>query len=195
MSKVGEIIQHTGDVVQGLQSFTRRGERQVEPLSLEDVVRDAVLLTESEWRQRRVAIGVDVEEDVPLIAGDTVQLQQVVVNLLLNSCEALVAVPAEERRIDVRICSRDEHVEVEIADNECGVTDEQADRLFETFYSTKEDGLGMGMSISRRIVEDHQGTLEYVPGESTGAAFLIRVPHLAEDETGRVHDGTNSLSD
>jgi signal transduction histidine kinase len=193
--KIGEIVQHSGEVVRGLQNFTRRRERHDEPIDLETVVRDAVLLTQSELRRRQVTISVDAQRDIPSVLGDSVQLQQVLVNLLRNSCDALIGVPVEERRIEVSVWADSDWVETRVEDSGCGLTDEQAARVFETFYTTKDDGLGMGMSISRRIIEDHGGTLEYISPNGSGAIFLIRLPASGTDDAGTIHGGSASLSD
>ena len=193
--KIGEIVRHSGEVVTGLQNFSRRRDRQNGPVALEAVVRDALLLTESEWRRRKVTINVEVQGVVPRVLGDTVQLQQVVVNLLRNSCEALIGTPVDERRIDVNVSGSDGQVEISVEDTGCGLTAEQAARVFETFYTTRDGGLGMGMSISRRIVDDHDGTLEYVSREEPGAKFVIRIPAPASVDGGRNHEGSTSLCD
>ncbi len=193
--KIGEIVQHSGEVVAGLQNFTRRRDRKTGPVALEDVVRDAILLTESEWRRRKVTIGVDVRGVVPRVLGDTVQLQQVVVNLLRNSCEALVGTPVNKRQIDVNVGVSDGQVEISVEDTGCGLTAEQAARVFETFYTTRDDGLGMGMSISRRIVDDHGGTLEFVSREEPGAKFVIRIPAPAQVDGRTSDEESTALSD
>ena len=193
--KIGEIVQHSSEVVRGLQNFTRRRERNDEAVALEAVVRDAILLTESEWRRRNVVISVDAQSDVPMVVGDSVQLQQVIVNLLRNSCEALSGTPTNERRIGVRVHVENDWVVARVEDSGCGLTSEQAARVFETFYTTKDDGLGMGMSISRRIIEGHGGTLEYISPNGPGAVFLIRLPVSGADEGRSIHGGSASLSD
>lgn len=193
--KIGEIVQHSGEVIRRLQNFTRRKERHDEPIELETVVRDAILLTESEWRRRKVTISVDVQDELSFVLGDSVQLQQVIVNLLRNSCEALTGTPVDERRIEISVRTDNNWVETRVEDSGCGLTAEQAAHVFETFYTTKDDGLGMGMSISRRIIEDHGGTLGYIAPNGPGASFLIRLPVSDTGDAGTIHGGSASLSD
>jgi len=193
--KVGEIVQHTGELLRSLQSFASRGSQQMSPVSIEEVIRDAVLLTEPEWRRQRVQIRIDQEEPVAFVRGDDVQLQQVLVNLLRNSCEAMGTSPVDDRQIHVQLRVQNGHVEIHVADTGCGFAAEEKAHLFETFFTTKEDGLGMGLSISRRIVEEHCGTLELVTGDQTGATFLIRLPVLEPGRPDTIHGGSSSLSD
>jgi signal transduction histidine kinase len=181
--KIGEIVCHTSEVIRGLQNYAGRGAREVAPVSMDEVVRDAVLLTEPEWQRHSVTITVDREECLSLVLANGVQLRQVIVNLLRNSCEAMGSTPVDDRRINLTLRNDDGYVEVRVADTGCGFTIDQQARLFETFFTTKDDGLGMGMSISRRIVEEYRGTLELLPDERPGATFLIRLPVLDTDTT------------
>ncbi len=197
--KVSEIVRHTSDVIQGLQNFASRREKNLNPVSMQDVIRDAVLLTEPEWRRRGVQITVDRKEPVHRVLGDSVQLCQVIVNLLRNSCEAMGTNPIDDRRLTVHLRTTDGYVEITVADNGCGFTPDQKAHLFETFYTTKDNGLGMGMSISRRIIEEHRGTLTLLSTEEPGATFLIQLPALDlplnNEGTDTIHGGSSSLPD
>lgn len=197
--KVGEIVRHTSEVIRRLQNFASRGAGEVTAVSLEDVIHDAVLLTEPEWKRRGVQIEMVREYPVSKVLADGVQLRQVAVNLLRNSCEAMDSTPVEDRRINVSLRDQDGYVEISIADTGCGFTVCQKVRVFETFYTTKPNGLGMGMSISRRIIEEHRGTLELISAECHGATFLIRLPildpTLNTNQTDTIHGGSSSLPD
>jgi signal transduction histidine kinase len=168
-------------VIARMRALLRRGEPMKEPLAVNDLIRETVALTRTELARH----GVDVETDLQAsaaVVGDRVQLQQVLVNLLLNGADAMSDVTDRPRRLVLR--SRDEgndRVAVAVADTGVGLAPEDGDRIFAAFFSTKADGLGMGLSISRSIVEAHGGRLWATPnGDSPGATFHFTLPAAPE---------------
>jgi PAS domain S-box-containing protein len=169
------------EVIARIRALLRRGEPTKEPLSVDELIHETVALTRTELTRH----GVDVETDLRAtlaVVGDRVQLQQVLVNLFLNGADAMSAVTDRPRRLAVR--SRDDgetHVVVDIADTGVGFASGDVDRIFAAFFSTKADGLGMGLSISRSIVEAHGGRLWATPNDgSFGATLHFTLPAATE---------------
>jgi C4-dicarboxylate-specific signal transduction histidine kinase len=132
---------------------------------------------------RRSALDVELAPDLPLVAGDRVHLQQVVLNLILNGVDAMANSPPERRHLLLRTSRGDGHtVELEVRDAGCGIAPEAIDHLFEPFFTTKANGMGMGLSIVRSIVASHGGTIAAANNPSGGATFTVRLPALQPGE-------------
>jgi signal transduction histidine kinase len=173
-----ELSSHTG--------FNRLGDpgrqpaasarREKEPLDINDVVADVVALVDGEARRARARLRTELAGNLPRVLGDRVQLQQVVLNLLLNGLDAMHAVVGRPR--DLIISTQREandRVGVAVRDSGSGIDPQLANRIFEAFYTTKRGGLGMGLSISRSIVEQHGGRLWAVPNDGPGTTFHFTV--------------------
>jgi PAS domain S-box-containing protein len=161
-----------GDVIARIRALARRTSTEKEPLDIDDVIREVVVLAEVEARGTRARIRTELAGGLPPVRGDRVQLQQVILNLLLNGLEATHGVVSASH--DLLISTHREtgdRVHVSVRDSGCGIGAERASRMFEPFYSTKVSGLGMGLSISRSIVEQHGGRLWAVPNEGPGTTF------------------------
>jgi signal transduction histidine kinase len=130
------------------------------------------MLTQSEVRRNKVALRLELAADLPSVTGDRVQLQQVVVNLILNAIEAMSAMEYRERDLVIRTQQDNgDEVRVAVQDSGIGFDPQSSGRMFDAFHTTKPAGLGMGLSISRSIVESHGGRLWAVPNEGPGATF------------------------
>src|SRR5262249_49104876 len=155
-------------------------------LDLRDVVADVFALARHESEQRRVPLPPDLPETLPAVLGDRVQLQQVLLNLVANGMEASSDVEESRRVLTVagHRASRDgtPEVVVSVHDAGVGITAEQASRLFEAFYTTKPEGMGMGLAISHSIIVAHGGRLWVEPNDGPGATFLFSLP---EADAGR----------
>jgi two-component system sensor kinase FixL len=124
-----------------------------------------------------VSVVLELYADVPRVSGDRVRLQQVVLNLLLNAFDAMLEVPASARTVTLRVQRRDDAVNcVAVSDNGPGLTPEALGRIFEPFYTTKREGLGMGLSICRSIITEHGGTLWAENNPEGGATFCFTIP-------------------
>jgi signal transduction histidine kinase len=153
-----------------------------------------VALTQSEAQRNRVLVRTRLGADVPLIFGDRVQLQQVVLNLLINAIEAMSVTNEGRRELLVSTqrksetkaaasgsgCSSDEtgNVVVAVRDSGPGLHPDSQNQLFNAFYTTKPKGLGMGLAVSRSIIEAHRGSLEALPNDGPGATFQFTLPVL-----------------
>ncbi|HEX5077103.1 MAG TPA: ATP-binding protein, partial [Gemmatimonadaceae bacterium] len=169
------------EVIARIRALLRRGEPMTEPLGVNELIRETIALTRTELTRHGVNVETDLRATLD-IAGDRVQLQQVLMNLFLNGADAMSAVTDRPRRLALR--SRDEgetRVVVDVADTGVGLAPGNADRIFAAFFSTKADGLGMGLSISRSIVEAHGGRLWATPNEpSPGVTLHFTLPAAAE---------------
>lgn len=154
------------EIVKGLRTFLRRTDADVADVDLSSLVREMLPLVRRELQDHNVTLELDLAERLPPVQGTRVQLGQIVVNLVMNACEALAGTPGE-RRVTVATRARGDRVELEVGDNGPGPSASVASRLFEPFVTTKPEGLGMGLAVCRSIAESHGGRL--IPdGPSTG---------------------------
>jgi Signal transduction histidine kinase regulating C4-dicarboxylate transport system len=149
------------EVIQRLRSMLTQGEIQRRPVDLNQVVRDVLALARSDLTTRNVAVGTDLQPNAPLVLADAVQLQQVLLNLIVNACEAMSASPPGQRRLTIgtRMVEEGRSIECSVADHGCGIRAGQAERIFQPFVTTKKQGLGLGLAICRSIIEAHGGRL------------------------------------
>jgi two-component system sensor kinase FixL len=146
-------------------------------LDLAGVIRDVVQLVHSDAVLRNVRVSFEADSKLPFVRGDKVQLQQVALNLLLNAFDAMKDSPANERQVVMRAETNGTGVvEVSVRDHGAGLTSDKLDKIFQPFYTTKREGLGMGLSISRSIVEAHGGRLWAENNADRGATFYFTVP-------------------
>jgi two-component system sensor kinase FixL len=168
-------------VIQHMRFLFRRREVERRPLLLNDVINDVVAVILGDAERRRVSVVVDLDPRLPLVSGVRVQLQQVLLNLVANAFEAVAEVTDGPRKVIVRTRTlAGERVQVEVADTGPGVAAEKRDSIFEPFVTTKVDGMGMGLAVSRSIVDAHHGRLWAENDPDGGATFRILLPAIAE---------------
>jgi signal transduction histidine kinase len=168
--------QRAGEVVSRMRTAMRREDMRQERMDVAAVVRDAVRLVEGAARTRDVAISTGVDPDLPPVYGDGVQLVQVVLNLILNAIEALGGMPLDRRRVSVGAVRSGSGVEIRVADTGPGIDPADAGKVFEPFFTTKSGGLGLGLAISRSIVEAHSGVIRVLAAPEGGAEFRVFLP-------------------
>lgn len=174
-----------GGVISRLRALLRRGDAQFQPLDLNEVTTEVLELAHSELIERNVAISTRLTPGLPAVRADRVQLQQVLLNLILNGCEAMNANRPSERRLTVSTAPDGTNLLlVSIADHGKGLPEEAAERLFEPFFTTKPHGLGLGLSICRSIAAAHGGRLWAENNRERGATFTLALPkHDKEPQT------------
>ena len=151
-------------------------------LHLDDVIREVLSLLNVELRDAGIKLELNLEEKLPAVLGDSVQLQQVVLNLIVNATEAMGDVKTRSRRLEISVKSMPEKmVCVAVRDNGCGLDESRVGSLFETFVTTKSNGIGMGLPISRAIVEAHGGRLVAAANKGFGATFAFELPAIQEN--------------
>jgi two-component system, LuxR family, sensor kinase FixL len=164
-------------IVRRLRNFVRKQEPARERVDLNDLVRDVARLAVSETRHRRIKMRLDLASALPPIQVDGIQIEQVILNLIRNGLEAMHGPNFEDGVLSIRTSvSAEDTVEVAVCDSGEGLADEHADKMFDPFYTTKPHGLGMGLSISRSIIEAHGGRLWATPNQDRGATFRFTVP-------------------
>jgi PAS domain S-box-containing protein len=174
---IGKEANRAADVIRRTKNFVRQQSPSRTPLDLGAVAHEAIKLVQHELRDRQIKLELQIGESLPRCAGDFVQLQQVIVNLVLNAADALESLPADARRVVVAVRSQGDSLELSIADTGPGLSAPVAERIFDAFFSTKPEGLGLGLPISRGIIESHGGRLwaERVPEGGTCLRFTIPV--------------------
>jgi signal transduction histidine kinase len=164
------------DVIARIRALARRAATEKELLDMNQVIREVITLADGEARRTRARLQIELAGDLPRVLGDPVELQQVVLNLLLNGLEAMSAIVGRPRELVVRTEREGiDHVHVTVQDVGSGIDPKVADRIFDAFYTTKRSGMGMGLSISRSIVEQHGGRLWAVPNDGPGTTFHFTV--------------------
>jgi PAS domain S-box-containing protein len=163
-----------GEVISRLRGLLKKGEIQARPVNVDEIVGEVLDLLHSDLIQRRVSVRTQVAPSLPPILGDRVQLQQVLLNLILNGCDAMADQPPVDRRMSVgaTLTTRGT-VQLSVSDQGPGVAKERLDQIFDPFVTTKEDGLGLGLAICRSIVTAHGGRLWVVNAPERGAIFLM----------------------
>ena len=165
------------EVIARIRALARKADTEKQPMDLNEAVQEVLALTEGEVRRNGVVVRRDLTPDLPPVLGDRVQLQQVALNLVMNGIEAMTTVTDRPRVLIVRTQRVDgDHACVTVQDSGVGLDPKSADHIFEAFYSTKRGGMGMGLSISRSIVENHGGRLYALPSDGPGATFQFTVP-------------------
>ena len=176
------------EVLTRIRALLARSAVARQPCRLAQIITDVLPLVRSEFHRHDILLQVSLDARLPPVLADRIQLQQVLINLLVNAAEAMRDVPAERRRLVIRgvLQTIDEHARVVITVEDAGVGlgELQADRLFEPFYSTKPGGLGMGLSISRSIIESHGGRLWATANPEHGATFHLTLPGIAPSPSG-----------
>jgi C4-dicarboxylate-specific signal transduction histidine kinase len=165
-----------GEVISRLRSLLKKGDIQPRPVDLAEIVGEVLDLLHSDLIRRRVTVSTQLDPSLPPIMGDRVQLQQVLLNLIVNACDAMADQPPEDRRIIIaeRLSARGA-VQLSVNDRGPGVAEQQLDQIFEPFVTTKEAGLGLGLAICRSIVIAHGGRLWAVNSAEGGATFILEL--------------------
>ncbi|QCG93645.1 response regulator [Azospirillum sp. TSA2s] len=168
--------QRAGDVVRSIRALARRTPADPGWVDISALVADTLELVRAELRRARVIVETDLQAEPPWVHGDRVQLQQLVLNLVMNAIEAMSVEDLPERRLRIVTGSADGWFRVRVEDSGPGLGETDVDAIFRALYTTKPDGLGMGLSISRSIVELHGGRLTATPGASGGSVFEFVLP-------------------
>jgi PAS domain S-box-containing protein len=177
LRRIGADGHRAAEVIQGIRAmFKNDGQKRV-PLDINQLIREVLALVQGELRKRHITVDVELSEGLPQVTADRVQLQQVIMNLVTNAFDAMETVTDRRPILRVRSEVRDgDTVVVAIEDSGIGIDAGKQDRLFDTFFTTKPDGLGMGLSICRSIIEAHNGRLWWTAGAQHGSVFRFELP-------------------
>ena len=177
LEKIGAQAARAGAVLQRLRAMLKKREPEATAIDLGELVSATVKLMEMGSRSPKLRVEIDIARDLPQVMADEIQIQQVVLNLVRNAIDAMETAGATRKVLAIAVhrCADTELV-VRVTDTGPGVAPADAQRIFEAFYSTKGSGLGIGLAISRAIVEAHGGRLWYTPGPAGGAMFEFTLP-------------------
>jgi signal transduction histidine kinase len=169
------------DVITRLRTLFTKNASPTESVDLNEATREVIALANSDIQRARVLVRTELADDLPLVTGDRVQLQQVVLNLLLNAADAMRGIEDRPRQVTITT-ERDggDRVRVSVQDAGVGLNPEEMERLFEAFYTTKSGGMGIGLSVSRSIIARHHGHLCAAPNDGPGATFAFSLPALPD---------------
>jgi PAS domain S-box-containing protein len=177
---LGRIVRdgsRAGEVIERIRALVKKVPPRRDRLDINEAIREVIALTQTEMQQNGVRLHARLADDLPLVPADRVQLQQVIMNLVVNAAEAMSGIGDRSRELS--IASREEDanaVFVEVRDTGLGIDPADLGRLFQSFYTTKPDGIGMGLAISRSIIEAHGGRLSAEPNQPHGAVFRFTLP-------------------
>jgi PAS domain S-box-containing protein len=171
-----------GEVVSRIRALVKKSPTRRDWLNINDTIREVIELIRSEVQRNRISLQTELSNDVPLALGDRIQLQQVILNMIMNAIEAMSGVSQAHQELSVASMKDGSNgVLVAVRDSGPGLDSTVLDRLFDAFYTSKSDGMGMGLAISRTIVEAHGGQLWATPNVPRGAIFQFRLPTDGEE--------------
>src|ERR1700686_2957252 len=168
-----------GEVVGRIRALIKKAPARKDAVAINDAILEVIALTRAEAANNSVSGRTQLAEGLPRVQGDRVQLQQVLLNLIINAIEAMRDIGEKERELLISSCNEPDGVLVEVRDSGPGFAPADLDRVFEAFYPTKPDGLGLGLSICRSIIEAHNGRLWASPNVPRGASFQFALPTIA----------------
>jgi len=172
------------DVITRLRALFAKKNTSSESVDLNEAAREVLALSVNELQRNRVTLRTELTTDLPPITGDRIQLQQVILNLVVNASAAMSCVEDRPRHLVIRTeRDRDDGVRLSVQDAGVGIRPEDTDKLFEPFYTTKISGMGIGLSVSRSIIESHAGRLWAQPNEGPGSTFTFSIPRRARGMT------------
>jgi len=181
--KLREILQYiinddqrAAEVIQRLRTLLKKSAPEMRPLDINALIDETIVIIATDATVRNVVLEIKPENDLPLIRGDRIQLQQVLLNLISNSFDALENSKGEREILICTSCKDTDTIIVAVKDSGCGIPAYNIPKLFTRFFTSKPDGLGMGLSISRSIIEEHGGRLDVKNNPDRGATFYFTIP-------------------
>jgi signal transduction histidine kinase len=182
LSRIGRDGKRAGEIIARIRAMTKKAATPNEKLALNDTIQDVLALVRDEATRNRVILRPQFADGLAPVAGDRVQLQQVVLNLVLNGIEAMGSVGGRARQLVIATRNLDpDQVQVTVDDAGTGIDPSALGKIFDPFYTTKPGGMGMGLSISRSIVEAHGGRLWATAKDGPGTLFHFTLPTYQED--------------
>jgi C4-dicarboxylate-specific signal transduction histidine kinase len=180
VTEIAEAGTRTGEIISRVRALVRKTAPERHPLDINQVIHEVLALIPNELEKQHVLLEIELEPAPPPVLGDRVQLQQVLLNLIMNAIEAMHAIFDRPRVLIIRSDARESVLEVTVRDSGSGLDPQSVAQIFDTFFSTKASGMGMGLSISRSIIEAHSGRLwASLDRTAQGASFHFSLPAMA----------------
>ena len=177
LTRIASDGERGGSIIESIRAMLKKGVRERSNINLNELIRDVTRLTQGQFQRHGVSIRSDLADDLPSVLADPIQLQQVILNLFMNAAEAMVSISDRERLVCVRSEKHDGGgALITVEDSGPGVEPEDAKRIFEAFFTTKAEGMGMGLSICRSIVESHGGRITVAKAVPQGTVFQVTLP-------------------
>ena len=180
LDRISAEAMRAGDIVNRLKSLVRKHESKRAVVDVNDLIRDIERLASVDARLHDTALRLDLAQSLPPVLADGIQVQQVVLNLIRNSIDAMEGIESGQREVVVRSESLGREIRVSVRDNGSGISESLDSELFQPFFTTKKEGLGVGLSISRSIVENHGGRMWFVRNPGGGTTFHFTLPVRVE---------------
>jgi len=181
LEHIADQAYRAGEIIRRMKEFVRKVGPHRTTIDMAEIVEEVLGLLKNETRHAAVAVNVDVDPALPGVLADKIQVQQVLLNLIRNAMEAMDATDPDGRELQIRVSAGDDHIRVAVRDCGCGISPEDCERLFDTFYTTKPEGMGMGLAICRSIVEAHGGRIWAARNSGQGTTFNFTLPLTVEN--------------
>ncbi len=176
VEKISEQAHRASGVIRSIRDFVKRGEMKCSTVNINDLILEVQKIVESDAANSGFRIELNLADDLPLISVDAIQIQQVIINIIRNGLDAMEGYCDKGGRIVIQTTRHeDDYIELSIADQGKGITETLGAQIFEPLVTTKDTGMGMGLSISRSIINSHGGSLRYESNEGQGVRFLCRL--------------------
>jgi signal transduction histidine kinase len=173
--------QRASDILDTIRAMFKRGSRETAAIDVNSLIADVIELVQSEVRKRKIAVETELAEHLPAVFGNRIQLQQVLLNLAMNAIEAMSTVTDRERVLRLKTAPHQDAIVVTVEDSGPGIDAKDVERIFDALFTTKSQGMGMGLSICRSIIEAYHGRLWVSPGPDHGSAFHFALPAMAAE--------------
>ena len=172
----------TRDILDAIRAMFKKDNKEIGPVDVNDLIGEVLELAQGELQKQRVSVHSELADQLPQVLGNRIQLQQVILNLTANAIDAMMTTPERERLLRVKSEIRaQEGVLITVEDSGAGIDPEDVERIFDALFTTKLNGMGMGLSICRSIVEAHHGRLWVSAGVHHGSAFHVALPAMAAE--------------
>jgi two-component system sensor histidine kinase DctS len=176
LAKCQEQAQRAGRIIRRIYEFVRRHEPKTESCDLDTLLSDIIVLIEADARRQNIRIVREIQPGLPIIQADQILLGQAILNLMKNGIESMRQMNGIDRTLTVKAQFNNQQALISITDCGCGISSEDTMKLFEPFYTTKSEGLGVGLNICRSVIEAHHGRLWFEPNPANGSTFHISLP-------------------
>jgi hypothetical protein len=177
MQKAGEQAERAGKIIRRMRDMVKKSDPKCLPVSLQELIDETRAFADIEAQRSGTQIAVRIPENLPRIVVDRIMIEQVLLNLVKNGIESMGDIPFDRRHLTIQARVLDERMlEIAVADQGHGLPEEDVERIFAPFYTTKPDGMGIGLAICRSIIEFHQGRLWVEAGRDGGTIFRFTVP-------------------